>query len=97
MTPLPALKVKPPRIEECLQHIECRLDQVIRPSKDQNNFIGDVVSLTINDELLGKGQEELIKAADPLMLFGMDITKYQGNYGRIGETITYAPPEKDVE
>ena len=73
------------------------MDQVIRPSKDQNNFIGDVVSLSINDELLGKGQEELIKAADPLMLFGMDITKYQGNYGRIGDTITYAPPEKDVE
>jgi hypothetical protein len=53
--------------------------------------------LTINEELLGKGQDEMIKAADPLMLFGMDITKYQGNYGRIGETIIYAPPEKDVE
>jgi flavin reductase (DIM6/NTAB) family NADH-FMN oxidoreductase RutF len=97
LTPLPALKVKPPRIEECFQHIECRLNQVIRPSKDQINFIGDVVSLTINDELLGKGKEEMIKTADPLMLFGMDITKYQGNYGRIGETIIYAPPEKDVE
>jgi len=97
LTPLPALKVKPPRIEECFQHVECRLDQVIRPSNDHNNFIGDVVSLTINEELLGKGQDEMIKAADPLMLFGMDITKYQGNYGRIGETIIYAPPEKDVE
>ncbi len=97
LTPLPAVKVKPPRIEECFQHIECRLDQVIRPSKDQINFIGDVVSLTINDELLDKGKEEMIKTADPLMLFGMDITKYKGNYGRIGETITYAPPEKDVE
>ncbi len=97
LTAIPALKVKPPRIEECFQHIECRLDQVIRPSNDQNNFIGDVVSLTINEELLGKGQDEMIKAADPLMLFGMDITKFQGNYGRIGETIIYAPPEKDVE
>jgi len=53
--------------------------------------------LTINEELLSKGREEMIKAADPLMLFGMDITKYQGNYGRIGETIIYTPPEKDVE
>jgi flavin reductase (DIM6/NTAB) family NADH-FMN oxidoreductase RutF len=97
LTPLPALKVKPPRIEECFQHIECRLDQVIRPCKDQINFIGDVVSLTINEELLGKGQDEMIKAADPLLLFGMDVTKYLGNYGRIGETITYAPPKKDVE
>ena len=96
LTPLPALKVKPPRIEECFQHIECRLNQVIRPSKDQINFIGDVVSLTINDELLGKGKEEMIKTADPLMLFGMDVTKYLGNYGRIGETITYAPPKKDA-
>ena len=97
LTQLPALKVKPPRIEECFQHIECRLDQVIRPSEDQNNFIGDIVALTINEELLGKGQEEVLKAADPLLLFGMDITKYQGNYARIGETATYAPPQKDVE
>jgi hypothetical protein len=52
--------------------------------------------LTINDELLGKGKEEMIKTADPLMLFGMDVTKYLGNYGRIGETITYAPPKKDA-
>ena len=97
LTQLPALKVKPPRIEECFQHIECRLNQIIHPSKDQNNFIGDVVSITINEELLDKEQEEVIKAADPLLLFGMDITKYQGNYARIGETATYAPPQKDVE
>jgi len=97
LTQLPALKVKPPRIEECFQHIECRLNQIIHPDKDQNNFIGDVVSITINEELLGKGQEEVLKAADPLLLFGMDITKYQGNYARIGKTTIYTPPQKDVE
>jgi hypothetical protein len=31
------------------------------------------------------------------MLFGMDITKYQGNYGKMGDTTIYAPPEKYVE
>jgi len=31
LTAIPALKVKPPRLEECFQHIECRLNQIIRP------------------------------------------------------------------
>ena len=74
LTSLPALKVKPPRIEECFQHIECRLNQIIHPSEYQNNFIGDVLSITINEELLDKGEEEMLKAADPLFLFGIDIT-----------------------
>lgn len=97
LTSLPALKVKPPRIEECYQHIECRLNQIIRPNEHQNNFVGDVLSITINEELSGRVREEMLKAADPLLLFGMDITRYQGNYAEIGKTITYAPPKTDVE
>jgi flavin reductase (DIM6/NTAB) family NADH-FMN oxidoreductase RutF len=97
LTAVPALKVKPPRLEECFQHIECRLNQIISPSKFQNNFIGDVLSITINEELLGKGDEEVLKAVDPLLLFGIDITKFQGNYAGVGKTTTYTPPKKDVE
>lgn len=97
LTSLPALKVKPPRIEECFQHIECHLNQIIRPNEHQNNFIGDVLSITINEELLGKVEEETLKAADPLLLFGIDITTFQGNYAGIGKTTAYAPPKTDVE
>jgi len=97
LTAIPALKVKPPRIEECFQHIECRLNRIINPCEFQNNFIGDVLSITINEELSGKGDEEALKAVDPLLLFGMDITKFQGNYAGVGKTTTYTPPKKDVE
>lgn len=97
LTSLPALKVKPPRIEECYQHIECRLSQIIHPNEYQNNFIGDVLSITINEELLGKGREEMLKAADPLLLFGIDVTTFQGNYAKVGKTTAYAPPKTEVE
>ena len=97
LTAIPALTVKPPRIEECFQHIECRLNRVIRPSEQQNNFIGDILSISANENLLGKGNEEAIKAADPLFLFGIDVTNMEGNYARLGETVSYAPPSMEAE
>jgi flavin reductase (DIM6/NTAB) family NADH-FMN oxidoreductase RutF len=97
LTPLPALKVNPPRIEECFQHIECTLNQIIRPSEYQNNFIGNISAISTNEDLVEKSQEAMMKAADPLFLFGIDVTKLQGNYARLGETTIYAPPTTDVD
>lgn len=97
LTAIPALKVKPPRLEECFQHIECRLNQIIRPNESQNNFIGDVLSMSINEELLNKGREEMLNIADPLLLFGMDISRFQGNYAGVGKATVYAPPKTEVE
>jgi len=97
LTALPALTVVPPRIEECFQHIECRLSHIIRPSEYQNNFVGDILSISVNEDLCMGEQEEMLKAADPLYLFGMDVTTMAGNYARVGETTMYAPSEKDLE
>ena len=97
LTAIPALKVKPPRLEECFQHIECRLNQIIRPNESQNNFIGDVLSMSINEELLNKGREEMLNIADPLLLFGMDISRFQVNYAGVGKATVYAPPKTEVE
>jgi flavin reductase (DIM6/NTAB) family NADH-FMN oxidoreductase RutF len=97
LTAIPGLTVKPPRIEECFQHIECRLNQIIRPSEQQVNFIGDILSISLDEGLHEKGQVAMVKAADPLFLFGIDIARMEGNYGRLGETTTYAPPTTDVE
>ncbi len=97
LTAVPALKVKPPRLEECFQHIECCLNQIIRPNESQNNFIGDVLSISMNEELLNKGREEMLKIADPLLLFGMDISRFQGNYAGVGKTTVYAPPKTELE
>ena len=97
LTAVPALKVKPPRIEECFQHMECRLNQIIRPSESQNNFIGDVLSISMNEELLDKRREEMLAIADPLLLFGMDISRFQGNYAGVGKATVYAPPKTELE
>ena len=97
LTAIPALKVKPPRLEECFQHIECRLNQIIRPNESQNNFIGDVLSMSINEELSNKRREEMLKIADPLLLFGMDISRFQGNYAGVDKATVYAPPKTEVE
>lgn len=97
LTAMPALKVKPPRIEECFQHVECRLNRIIRPSESQNNIVGDVLSISMNEELFGKEREAMLKMADPLLLFGMDISRLQGNYAGVGKAIVYAPPETELE
>ena len=60
------------------------------------NFVGDIVAISINEELLGKSKSERVKAADPLFLLGMDITTFTGLYGGIGNTRSYAPPKVDV-
>ena len=96
LTVLPALKVKPPRVAECYQHLECRLNQIIRPNENQMNCIGDIITITINEELLGKSKLDRVKAADPLFLLGMDITTFTGLYGGIGNTRSYTPPKVDV-
>jgi len=97
LTPLPALKLKPPRIEECFQHIECRLNRITRPSEQQVNFIGDILSISLDEGLAQRAQAEMVKAADPLFLFGIDVTSMEGNYARLGEITTYAPPTTDAE
>lgn len=97
LTPIPALKLKPPRVEECFQHIECRLNRIIRPSEQQVNFIGDIVAVSLDENLARCKQETMAKSADPLFLYGIDIMTMAGNYARLGETTTYAPPTIDAE
>ena len=92
-TVLSAIKVKPPRIEECFRHIECVLEKVDRPTEKQTNFIGNVVSISLNETLVGKTRDEKLKIADPLLLYGDDIVTQTGKYLRAGETRTYTPPD----
>jgi flavin reductase (DIM6/NTAB) family NADH-FMN oxidoreductase RutF len=92
-----SLQVKPPRIKDCYQHIECRLSSVIRPNDLQINFIGDVVSISMNEELPDKNRQAKIQAADPLMFLGIDIMTFQATYGRIADMCDYTPPVVDLE
>jgi flavin reductase (DIM6/NTAB) family NADH-FMN oxidoreductase RutF len=94
LTAIPALKVRPPRIEECYQHIECRLAQVIHPHESQSNFIGDIVSISIDEEFLNLSQMEKIKKADPLFIFGIDLSTFTSFYLRGDEAKPFSPKEE---
>lgn len=48
LTPLPARKVKPPIIKECVAHIECKLIQQIKTG-DHTLFVGEVLTAYSNE------------------------------------------------
>jgi len=92
LTPTDAVRVKPPRILECFQHIECRLSHVIEANQSQRNYIGDVLAISMNSELLQLEKQDRLLAANPLLLVGMDVATFSGCYAGVGKTTTYAPP-----
>ncbi len=63
----------------------------------QINFIGDVVAISMDEELVDKERQEKVRAADPLMFLGLDIMTFQGTYGRLDGLCEYTPPAVDLE
>jgi flavin reductase (DIM6/NTAB) family NADH-FMN oxidoreductase RutF len=61
LTPIPAKKVKSPLIKECFGHLECKVVDT-RTYGDHTLIVGEVISATINEEVLTDGKLDLIKA-----------------------------------
>lgn len=51
LTPIPALKVAPPRVEECKAHLECIYEQHLTYGKEVM-FLGKVVAISIDQHAL---------------------------------------------
>jgi len=68
LTPRPARKVKPPIIEECIAHLECRVVNSVATG-DHTIFIGEVVAAYAEEEAF---REKMLnpKVAKPLLHFG---------------------------
>ena len=49
LTPIPALKVKPPRVEECHAHLECVFDHSLAYG-DELIVLAQVVSVSVDEE-----------------------------------------------
>lgn len=60
LTPLPAKKVKPPMIKECVAHLECKLHSQF-PAGDHTIFVGEIVEAYTNKEVF-KDKYDLEKA-----------------------------------
>lgn len=82
LTPIPAVVVKPPRIAECLTHIECRIVDTIETG-DHTISIGKVVAKSgdldaIKDGTLNENVEPLFHLGGSKFLTGrerIDVNK----------------------
>ena len=89
LTPLPSVKVKPPRIKEAAIHMECKLYKLISiPGKDMATslILGEVVLFHIDEKAYENGRIhfEQIRNIGRLGGFG---------YGSIGKTFDIEIPK----
>lgn len=61
LTPLPAKKIKPPIIKECVAHLECKLHSQFAAG-DHTIFIGKIIEAYADKEAFSKGEYDLKKA-----------------------------------
>ncbi|MEM3766596.1 MAG: flavin reductase family protein, partial [Candidatus Bathyarchaeia archaeon] len=61
LTPLPAKKVKPPIIKECIAHLECKLHSRF-PTGDHTIFVGEVVEAYADRDCFSEAGYNLEKA-----------------------------------
>jgi flavin reductase (DIM6/NTAB) family NADH-FMN oxidoreductase RutF len=61
LTPLPAKKVKPPIIKECVAHLECKLHSKFATG-DHTIFVGEIVEAYADKQALKGGEYNIEKA-----------------------------------
>lgn len=61
LTPIPSLEVRPPRIEECFGHLECRVVQSITCG-DHTLFVGEVVATSADAEVMEGDLLDVLRA-----------------------------------
>ncbi len=61
LTPIPSLKVGPPRIKECFGHLECRVVQK-HTCGDHTLFVGEVVATSADEDVMKGDVLDVLKA-----------------------------------
>jgi flavin reductase (DIM6/NTAB) family NADH-FMN oxidoreductase RutF len=61
LTPIPANRVRPPLINECIGHLECRVVQT-HTCGDHTLFIGEVIAASADEHILTEGKFDPLKA-----------------------------------
>lgn len=72
LMPLPSKKVRPPRIKECVAHLECKLVEKFQPG-DHTVFVGEVVASSADEDVFDEKSVPNLKRVKPLFEVG-------GNY-----------------
>jgi len=76
LTPMPAKKVKPPIIGECVAHLECKLHSKF-PTGDHTIFVGEIVEAYANKECFSEAGYDLEKARMIFHLSGNEFATLQ--------------------
>ena len=97
-TTLPSLKVAPPSLEECPQHIECRLHKNYEIDQTQAKVIGDIAAIVVDEELIPMGRGERIAKLNMPVYLGDEKRKYF-YYGKVASArmLEHQPPPKEGE
>lgn len=72
LTPIPALKVKPPRVDECRAHLECVLERHLAYGEEAV-LLARIVAVSVD--------REVIEAADPYERLRMLVYLESRTYG----------------
>jgi flavin reductase (DIM6/NTAB) family NADH-FMN oxidoreductase RutF len=72
LTPIPSRKVSPPCIEECLAHLECRVEWT-RECGDHHLVLGEVLEVTVREDALKDGLLDVDRMKPILHLGGKDF------------------------
>jgi flavin reductase (DIM6/NTAB) family NADH-FMN oxidoreductase RutF len=85
LTPMPAVKVRPPRIAECKAHLECILDQHLAYG-DEVILLGQIVAVSVD--------REACQARDPYEYLRMIVYLEDAAYGVIERARQIGQPEE---
>ncbi len=69
LTSISSLRVKPPRVKECMEHFECVLELYSRYG-DEVVLFGRVVSASMNEDLIDKSTAERHTSTRPVLVPG---------------------------
>ena len=83
-TTLPSQFVRPPKIAECYQHVECRVKEIIKPAQTQLNFIADVLDLSQDEAIYEIPRLERTKKINAPIFLGVDEQQHYV-FGKLGE------------
>jgi flavin reductase (DIM6/NTAB) family NADH-FMN oxidoreductase RutF len=61
LTPVKAIKVRPPLIEECFSHLKCKMVQQ-HIFGNHTLFVGKVVATSVNEEVMKGNALDILKA-----------------------------------
>jgi len=98
LTGFPSEKVKPPRIRECIAHIECKVLWT-KPIGSSCIVLGDIVSISVQKKMKQLEAKSRVVKLNPPLYFGFkeDEETRKWMFAEIGKIHTLTEKEEKIE